>query len=329
MRKIPRKDIDDSARRTHRPCKIAIIRINYQPSAISHGLNDAENLPARCNDCICTFVDNCLTSTAGSAIGITEFVSPIKGVSGVFVAASSHCFADKPFVEACQLLTDLEYDKLELWFGESGSHLDLAQVAGDPEGFHSNFREMTRLTPVAFCLECDVTPELFVGLSKLGKLMRITQITIPASPLGTPFNSEIDRLRELLDIANKDGIRLSIKTKTGQLTEDPHTAVELCQSVRGLGITLDPSYYVCGPNRGKSFDQVFPYVYHLHLRDTTPTELQVQVGLGEIDYTRMIAQLRRENYTRALSVDLFHDLLTNDSRPLEMRKLRMLLETLL
>ena len=135
-------------------------------------------------------------------------------------------------------------------------------------------------------------------------MLRVTQITLPASPLGTPFNTEVDRLREFVRLASEDGIRLSIKTEGGHLTEDPHTAVELCQAVRGLGLTLDPSYYMLGPNAGRSYDQVFPYVYHTHLRDSTSQSLQVQVGLGELDYTRLINQLKRRWYNRALSIEI-------------------------
>lgn len=247
----------------------------------------------------------------------------------MFVAASTRCYADKSFAEACQLIADLEYDKLELWFDETDGHLKPSEIAAEPEAFFSRYREITRLTPIAICLEHDVDSATMAGLSKLAKLMRITQITIPASPLGTPFNAEIDRLRAHHAIASQDGVRLSIKTKTGCLTEDPHTAVELCQSVRGLGITLDPSYYICGPHRNGSFDQVFPYVFHVHLRDTSPEQLQVQIGLGEIEYARLITQLQRESYERALSVDLSHELMDAEMRPLEMRKMRMLLETLL
>ncbi len=247
----------------------------------------------------------------------------------MFVAASTRCFAEKEFAEACAQITDLEYDKVELWLDDGSNHLKASDVAADPEGFFTRFREQTRLTPIALCLEHDIDPETMSGLSKLAKLMRVTQITVPSSPLGTPFNAEIDRLREFVAVTSQDGVRLSIKTKTGQLTEDPHTAVELCQAVRGLGITLDPSYYICGPHGGASIDQVFPYVYHLHLRDTNPDQLQVKIGLGEVDYTRLISQLAREGYERALSADLIHSEGDDESRPLEMRKLRMLLETLL
>tara|TARA_R110002095_G_scaffold147182_5_gene127341 strand:+ start:56124 stop:56900 length:777 start_codon:yes stop_codon:yes gene_type:complete len=250
-----------------------------------------------------------------------------KGVFGVFVAASSRCFSDESFEVSCERLTDLEFDKIEIWMDEESDHLKPSEVANSPEDFYSRFKQVTRLTPIAFCLENDITPDSFQSLCKTAKLMRIAQITIPASPLGTPFNSEIDRLKTLLEIASRNGICLSIKTKTGQLTEDPRTAAELCQSVKGLGLTLDPSYYTCGPYSTTSYDMVFPYVCHVHLRDSTSDQIQVPVGLGEIDYSRLISMLERQEYQQFLSVEVLPALLKDVDRALELRKLRMLLES--
>lgn len=247
----------------------------------------------------------------------------------MFVAASTQCFADKPFAEACQQLTDLEYDKFEIWMDESSPHLKPSDVAANPERFTNLCRELTRLTPIAIDLAHHVPADQFGEICRVGTLLRITQITIPASPLGTPFNEEIDRLRARLTVASEAGIRLSLKTRTGLLTEDPHTAVELCQAVKGLGITLDPSYYLCHPRGQQPYDQIFPHVYHAHLRDTSASALQVPVGLGEIDYSRLVNQLRRFHYNRALSVELLPALMGDVDRALEMRKIRMLLETLL
>lgn len=247
----------------------------------------------------------------------------------MFVCASTICFWDKSFEEACQLLTDLEYDKLELWLSESSSQIPPSEIAADPEAFVLRYRETTRISPVAFSLAEDLDTKAFAGLSKAAKLLQVTQITIPASPLGTPFNSEIERLQTLIALTNQDGIRLSIKTETGNLTEDPDTAVELCGSVKGLGLTLDPSHYLAGNHRVTSFERFLPHVYHVHLRDSTDKALQVQVGLGEIDYSRLITQLRNTGYNRALSVELIPALTDVATRPLEMRKLRMLLDSLL
>lgn len=247
----------------------------------------------------------------------------------MFVAASSRCFEDMSLAEACQQITDLGYDKIEIWLDEKTEHLKPSQVASSPERFFTQFREWTRLTPVALSMEDDVSAATFDGLCKVAKMLKITQITIPAATLGTPFNEEIDRLRSRLAAANFSGIRVSLKTKAGYLTEDPQTAVELCQAVPGLGLTLDPSYYMIGRYATQSHDQVYPYVYHTHLRDTSSSEVQVSVGLGEVDYSRIIGQLRRYNYARALSVEILPALSAGQDRALEMRKIRMLLETLL
>jgi sugar phosphate isomerase/epimerase len=248
----------------------------------------------------------------------------------MFVAASTRCFSDKGFAEACHLITDLEFDKIEIWFDDQSGQVRPSDVVKNIEGFYAQFREATRLTPVAFTLEHDVPAKTLHDLCKLAKLMKVSQITVPSSPLGTPFNEEIDRLRTFVRLADQETIRISLKTKTGTLTEDPRTAVELCQAVKGLGLTLDPSYYLCGPHSARGIDSLMPYTYHVHLRDSTVNHLQIQVGLGEVDYTRLISQLRKENFDRVLSVELFPELYPADvNRPLELRKLRMLLETLL
>ena len=248
----------------------------------------------------------------------------------MFVAASTQCFQELPFKDACAQIGEVGYDKIELWFDPEGRHLDATAVAADPDRFAAGFRETTRLTPIGLCVaSVAATPDTLRGLAKAAKLLRFAQMTVPASQIGTPFNTEVDRLRSYAAAVSPDGIRLSIKTRAGDLTEDPHTAVELCRAVKGLGLTLDPSYYLCGPHAGRDYDVVYPHVYHVHLRDTTADEVQVPVGLGEIDYARLINRLGREKHDPVLSVELLAGKTDPETRPLEMRKLRMLLETLL
>ena len=247
----------------------------------------------------------------------------------MYVAATSRCFGDVGFLDACSLLADYEYTRVELWMDEEGEHLKPSEVAADPDTFVSRFHNHSRLTPVAINFEGPVELAVFEGIAKLAKLFKVTQITVPSAPLGTPFNAEIERLQDMLALTNQSGLRLAIRTRTGHLTEDAHTAVELCQAVQGLGLSLDPSYYICGPNQGASYDQVFPYVYHVYLRDTSREQVQVPVGLGDVDYSRLISQLRLEDYQRVLAVDFFPELFGDLDRALELRKIRMLLESLL
>src|SRR5690606_33875746 len=103
-------------------------------------------------------------------------------------------------------LSDLEFDRVELWLSENSRQWHPREIARDPEEFVASYRDTTRLTPVAFALDADVDPKVFEGLSKAAKLLQVTQIAVPASLLGTPFNAEIDRLRTLTRIASQDGV---------------------------------------------------------------------------------------------------------------------------
>ena len=245
------------------------------------------------------------------------------------IAASTRSLWDFAFPAACLQIQELGFDKVEIWLNEEFDQLRPSKVAADPDGCAGLMREASRLTPNAIFIESEVDVDTFKGIVKFAKLQRIVQITIQSSPKGTPFNTEIDRLRERNAICHHEAIRLSILTKTGTLTEDPHTAVELCQSVKGLGITLDPSYYICCQGSPVNFDVIFEYAQHLHLRDTSPTELQVLAGLGDVDYNHIVQMLRQTGYQRSLSVDLLPQTMEGEERLREMRKLRLLLTTLL
>ena len=246
----------------------------------------------------------------------------------MYVAASTRCFGELEFWDALALITDLEFDKVEIYLDQNGT-LSPGDVIGNPQEFYSQIRERTRLAPIAFTLAHEISAKQFQTLCTLCKTMQVTQVNVPASPLGTPFNSEIDRLKQLAKTAAAEGIRVAIRAEVGTLTADAHTAVELCQAVEGLGIAFDPSYFLANNQIEPVVDLVAPYTLHVFLRDSTLEQLQVQVGLGEVDYGKIIAQLERRRYSRALSVELFPSIMDREQRSLELRKLRMLLDSLL
>ncbi len=64
------------------------------------------------------------------------------------------------------------------------------------------------------------------------------------------------------------------------------------------------------------------YVYHVRLRDTNKTNLQVRVGQGEVEYGRLVNQLHKVRYDRALCVDIFP--MPEVDHLAEMRKMRLL-----
>lgn len=253
----------------------------------------------------------------------------LKGSTAVHIAASTRSLWEMPFAGACSQLQDLGFDKVELYVSNQLEQLQVEQITQNMESTILEFREASRLSPVALFIDEELSLSDFALMVKFATQLKIAQITIQASELGTPFNSEIDRLKERNRMCLEEGIRLSIVTKTGRLTEDPHTALELCQSVKSLGVTLDPSYYICTPRGEINHDMVYPKVVHCHLRDTSVSDIQVPAGLGEVDYNRIISMLENESYDRVLSVDLLPRTLEGEERLLELRKLRLLLESLL
>jgi hypothetical protein len=62
----------------------------------------------------------------------------------VYIAASSRCFCDLKFEEACQAIVDLEYDRIDIWLDESSIHLKPSEVAGSPDR-RSERRSILRL----------------------------------------------------------------------------------------------------------------------------------------------------------------------------------------
>jgi sugar phosphate isomerase/epimerase len=252
----------------------------------------------------------------------------------VFVAASTECFSTLPFSAALQRLVDLEYTRVEITLHEQGEQLKPSQVHANLEHAIHLCRDTHRLTPVSYSLDIqapdDEYYQQFASCCKLCKATKVVTVTVPSAELGTPFNAEVERLRELVRIATLEGVLVGLKTQVGRMSQDPSTAAVLCDNVKGLCLTLDPSHYVYGPLSGVDYEFLLKYVCHVQLRDTSPKKLQVRVGQGQIEYGRLITQLAKVKYNRALCVQLVEQDQDPDiDQMAEMRKMRLLLESLL
>ncbi len=249
----------------------------------------------------------------------------------MFVAASSECFGNLSLDGVLHRLVDLEYTNIEVAIHEQGGQLKPSDLLANLDDVIATCRETYRLTISGYSVDIQAEGELyyeqFAACCRLAKATKVVALTIPAAELGTPFNAEIERLQRLVSIASADGVLVGIKTETGRITQDPDTAVVLCDNVKGLGITLDPSHYIYGPHAGNNYDQVLKHVINVHLRDTTKDKLQVRVGQGLIEYGRLITQLGKHRYNRALTVHITE--MPDVDHAAEMRKMRLLLESLL
>jgi len=256
----------------------------------------------------------------------------------VFVACSTLCFAREPLEKALRLITEMEFDKFELAITEDGQHLRPSEVGDDPEAALQRVRRGPSLTPSSIHLDFGPVdwsdPAMrrrFDALCRFAKALSVAVLTMSSAPLGTPLEQEIKRLSSLVATAMRDGLVLTLLTDSQTLAGDPQIAVDLCKAIPGLGLTLDPSHGLQGPHKEVDFDAVYPYVQNVHLRDTgkQPGEFQVRVGQGLIEYARVVTQLQRYGYKRALTVAIIDRPDHPFVREVEVRKLRLLLETLI
>lgn len=259
-----------------------------------------------------------------------------KGTEGaVYVACSTLSFGRFPLDHVLQIAAELQFAKLDVAIHENGPHLRPSQVAQDISLAAHQLRHGPSLTPAAFNVEIEAPDPAdynrqLRAVCRLARQFTVSTITMTAAANGVGVDNEVNRLKSLVRLVEAEGMILCVATRIGTLTEMPATAVELCQRVPGLGLTLDPSHYIAGPNQGKAFDEVFPFVRHVHLRDTGrgADQFQVRVGQGEVEYGRIISQLQRYSYDRVLTVAIQDVPDAPFVMEAEVRKLKFLLESL-
>ena len=248
----------------------------------------------------------------------------------MFVAASTECWPEMELQEAIEALTDLEFTAVEIAIHESGP-IKPSELLQDPDRAVQVLRHRHRLDISGYSLELASTGDQhyddFKTICRIAKTTKVVNITVKSREHGTPFNEEVERLQKLVQIAETEGIRVSVRTQLGCLSDDPDTLMVLCNNVDGLGITLDPSVYVCGKAGEKNLDKILKFVCNVHLRDSRPDAFQVSIGQGDIDYGKLVTQLERDKYNRALTVHMKP--IDGLDHRVELRKLRRLLESLL
>ena len=154
-------------------------------------------------------------------------------------------------------LVDLEYTSVEVMIHETGGHPGLHAFGGAGRRGAGRDALPADAPPDSSGAESlDIQapePEYyhqFAACCRLAKAIKVVTVTVRSGELGTPFNAEVERLRTFVSLASQEGVRVGLLTEVGRMSENPDTAVVMCDSVKGLGITLDPSHYIYGPHGG-------------------------------------------------------------------------------
>ncbi|MEM7784237.1 MAG: sugar phosphate isomerase/epimerase [Planctomycetota bacterium] len=251
----------------------------------------------------------------------------------MFVAATTQCYPDRSLDKAIEKLADLEFSHIEIGIHENSDHLKPSQVVNDLAGCLNLINSTRRLTVVGLSLQIDGEGDpyfdTFTKCCELAKLSKIVTLTVQSGERGTPFNEEVEKYKSLVKIAEAHGVRVAMRSDVDKISGDPDTVSVICGHVKGLGLSLDPSHYHFGqPPETSNYEKLMGFVHNVYLRDSTPDNLQVRVGQGIIEYGKLINLLKKVSYDRALCVDIQPSEDPDIDHDGELRKLRLLLESL-
>ena len=174
----------------------------------------------------------------------------------VFVAASSECFPQLSLDGVLQRLVDLEYNNIEIAIHEHGGQLKPSEVLADldrhdcqlPRDVSADDLRLQRRyrRPKASCTTSSSPPA--AGWPRPPRSSRSRCRPPSWARPSTPRSSACSGWSRS---PRATACWSASKTEIGRITQDPDTAVVLCDNVKGLGITLDPSHYIYGPHAGE------------------------------------------------------------------------------
>jgi len=231
-------------------------------------------------------------------------------------------------------MAELEFTRVDLGVGTNGPHIRPEDLISDPSGILARMRQGPTISVAGVTLRLDSTNDetsYVEAAAHLAKQLATAVLTIDPRGNDSTAVEEIERLGELQRICSRQGVVLCILTKRGTVAGTPGGAAELCRKLPKLGLSLDPSHLLMEGNSVDDWDDLYPYVRHVFLRDSSKAHemFQTSVGRGEIDYSKVILALQRFRFRGALVVD-FERAFGGDLDPgLEARKLGRVLESLL
>lgn len=251
------------------------------------------------------------------------------------VACSTLGFTHEPLEQCLRHIAELDFQKVDLAIGDDNPQLSPTEVIADPGLIIRRIRQGPTIGIAAVTLATRATGSELVAVvdavAHFCKQVASPVLSLRAPAAGGTIEEAAAVLGSMCKAVLLHGCALSVTTEVGALTELADVAVKLCELTPGLGLTLDPSHLVYGPNRDADYDALFPYVKHTQLRDSgkTADQPQLRVGRGEVEYGKIITALAASNYKGALTVAFDRAVPHDFELEPEIRKLRLLLESLL
>lgn len=220
---------------------------------------------------------------------------------------SSLTQAKQPLDKALRNIADLGYKWVDLSAVSWAPHVNVEELVRDFEKESARVEAAFKATGLKIANltfdSLDSRPyetyrTQFEALVKLAAREKARLINLMAPAANHDRHGAVVKLRELQGIAQRSSVILTVETHVGQMTEKPADALWLCRQVPGLGLTLDPSHYYAGPNRGAPYDDLIPYVQGTGFRAGGLSWEQIQLpwGEGPIDFAAVVRKLESAGY---------------------------------
>lgn len=174
-------------------------------------------------------------------------------------------------------------------FGGSVADRNLA----DPASREANRRDFAQVA--RFCRSAQI-PTIFV----------LPGVVNPGQSRDDAMQASSSALGELVELANGEGVTLTIEPHVHSLLQSPAQTRELLDRTPGLKLTLDHAHFVCMGYRQEEIDVLVPDAAHIHLRQARPGALQAKFHEGTIDFHALIGLLARLDYRGALAIEYVH-----------------------
>lgn len=154
----------------------------------------------------------------------------------------------------------------------------------------------------------DIT--LFKALLPFAKALGSPGITLSPGLMPSPdsedtgvFERTATVLRDMLAVAQKIEMPVSIEPHLDSIAPTPDLALKLIEAVPGLKITLDIAHQVCQKVKPAAMWSLLPHTRHVQIRQAKAKRLQTPFDKGAVDVSEVITTLRQANYQGFISVE--------------------------
>jgi sugar phosphate isomerase/epimerase len=117
-------------------------------------------------------------------------------------------------------------------------------------------------------------------------------------------------LEKVIPLAEQLQVRILVEPEPNLLMENSRQFKEFIKEVRSpsVGLNFDIGHFFCaGEDPGEAFQELFPWIGHIHLEDIVPSRAHHHLipGQGAIDLLKALKTVLQTGYRGNISLELY------------------------